>query len=110
MDQIFAIGDRSGSGSVSADAAYKIFTGSQLPPDILTSIWEIANVEENSTFGKHCVGVALRLVGHAQIGQTIKEELVNQGESVRDSIPELERLSLTRMCVMQLVPLLHLRD
>ena len=79
MDQIFSVGDPSGGGAISAHAAQKLFTGSHLRPEVLKSIWDIANVEDHHTFNKHTVGSALRLVGHAQQGKAVTEELVNEG-------------------------------
>ena len=61
------------------DAAHNIFLiGSHLPPDTLEKIWAIANVEENPTYGKYCVGIAVRLVGHLQNGAELSEELVTR--------------------------------
>lgn len=81
MDKIFVVGDPAGAGTIDSHAARKLFTGAALPTEILDSIWDIANVEENTVFGRHCVGVALRLVGHAQKGRSVTPDLVNEGSS-----------------------------
>ncbi|KAL4244391.1 hypothetical protein ABKN59_010425 [Abortiporus biennis] len=67
VDQIFGIADTQRKGSITGHAAAKIFSGSRLPPTVLAGIWEIANVEESEVLSKQCVGVALRLIGHAQL-------------------------------------------
>ncbi|KAI0698496.1 hypothetical protein BC835DRAFT_1413085 [Cytidiella melzeri] len=76
VDLIFEIGDPHGRGGITTEALHKILGGSRLPPQTLNAIFDIANVEENEMFSKHCVGVAVRLIGHAQIGVPIVEDLV----------------------------------
>ena len=61
-------------------AARKLFTGARLTPGTLEKVWAIANVEDTESVQRHCVGVALRLVGHAQGGREVEEEMVNEGE------------------------------
>ncbi|KAF7800253.1 hypothetical protein EIP86_011500 [Pleurotus ostreatoroseus] len=77
VDQLFAAGDPANDGTLSAHAAHALLAGAHLPPDVRARVWEIANVEESARCGRHCVGVALRLVGHAQQGRTVEEGLVN---------------------------------
>ena len=79
VDRILEIGDPHGRGSISTHAAHKILGGSRLPPQTLAAIYDIANVEESEMFSKHCVGVAVRLIGHAQYGTPISEDLVTRG-------------------------------
>ncbi|EKM55747.1 uncharacterized protein PHACADRAFT_256599 [Phanerochaete carnosa HHB-10118-sp] len=76
VDRIFAAGDPQNTGSISPDVAQSILMGSKLPADTLQEVWDIANVEDNSTFGKYVVGIAVRLVGHVQNGKELSEELV----------------------------------
>ena len=80
VEQIFAVGDPSRSGALSVHAARKLFTGARLTPGTLERVWAIANVEDTESVQRHCVGVALRLVGHAQGGSEVREEMVNEGE------------------------------
>lgn len=82
VDRIFEIGDPLGNSYISISTAQQIFYGSELSVDILQSIWDIANVEENENIERHCVGVAVRLVGYAQKGEPITEEMVKKGESL----------------------------
>lgn len=45
----------------------------------MQAVWDIANVEENSMYGKYCVGIAVRLVGHVQNGAELDPELITRG-------------------------------
>jgi len=66
VNQIFDMADTRGVGNISSHAAVKIFSGSRLSPSTLADIWRIANVEESEMLSKQVVGVAVRLIGHAQ--------------------------------------------
>jgi epidermal growth factor receptor substrate 15 len=79
VDRVLEIGDLHGRGSISIHAAHKILSGSGLPPETLDAIYDIANVEENEMFSRYCIGVAVRLIGHAQKGTPISEALVTKG-------------------------------
>ena len=79
VDRIFEVGDPLGNGYISVHTAQNILQGSKLAPDVLDSVWLIANVEENEKLERQCVGAAVRLIGHAQKGAAITEELVKQG-------------------------------
>ncbi|KAI0340677.1 EF-hand [Trametopsis cervina] len=78
VDRILKIGDRDGRGSVGLPTLHKILSGSNLTPETMQAIFDIANVEENESLSRHCIGVAVRLIGHAQKGVTITEELVGK--------------------------------
>lgn len=82
VDRIFSLADPQRSGSLRPDTAHDILMGANLPYDTLQAIWDIANVEENPTYGKYCVGIAVRLVGHVQNGAELSEDLVTRGMSV----------------------------
>ncbi|TCD68237.1 hypothetical protein EIP91_011306 [Steccherinum ochraceum] len=69
VDQIFDMADTRGIGSISSQAAVKIFSGANVSPGTLADIWRIANVEEGETLSREVVGVAVRLIGHAQKGK-----------------------------------------
>lgn len=66
VDQIFDMADTRRTGSISSYAAVKIFGGSKLSPSTLAGVWRIANVEESEMLSKQVIGVAVRLIGHAQ--------------------------------------------
>lgn len=81
VDRIFSIAGAQNSGSILPEAAHHILLGARLPYDTLQEIWDVANVEENATYGKYCIGIAVRLVGHVQNGAELSEELVTSGTS-----------------------------
>ncbi|THH31741.1 hypothetical protein EUX98_g2439 [Antrodiella citrinella] len=74
IDQIFEMADTRRIGSISSHAAVKIFSGSRLSPTVLADIWRIANVEESEMLSRQVVGVAVRLIGHAQANAGKKVE------------------------------------
>ncbi|GJE86804.1 EF-hand protein [Phanerochaete sordida] len=76
VDRIFTVGDPQNTGSIAPDLAHSILAGCRLPADTLQEIWDIANAEENATYGRYVVGIAVRLVGHVQNGKELSEELV----------------------------------
>ncbi|OBZ75204.1 EH domain-containing and endocytosis protein 1 [Grifola frondosa] len=80
IDQVFALGDPQHTGRLSARAASKIFGGSNLPPTTHAKIWDIATVDSAGKDGldRQGVGVALRLIGHAQLGVPVTEALVKK--------------------------------
>ena len=80
-------GDPFDNGYITVRAAERILSGSNLPADVLNSIWDIANVEESETFARHCVGAAVRLIGYAQNGMAISEELLMRRKSYRLGLP-----------------------
>lgn len=82
VDRIFSLADPQNSGSIRPDAAHHIFMGTNLPHGTLQTIWDIANVEENPMYGKYCVGIAVRLVGHVQNGAELDEELITRAGPV----------------------------
>lgn len=92
IERIFEIGASRGGDSISVHALHKIMSGSRLPPQILATIFDISNVEENEMLSKHIVGVTLRLIGHAQAGIPIVVDLVTKGAYLR--LPVLPAVSL----------------
>ena len=94
VDQIFNLTDTQRTGSISSHAAVKIFSGSKVTPATLADIWKIANVEENETLSKHVVGVAVRLIGHAQKnkGKKVEEAWVGSREYIAQPFDVKEEL------------------
>ncbi|RPD65856.1 EF-hand [Lentinus tigrinus ALCF2SS1-7] len=77
IDWVFTTGDPERTGKVNPQTATRIFSASNLPPDALARIWEIASVDsKDGLLDRQGVGVALRLIGHAQEGLVVAEELV----------------------------------
>lgn len=81
VNQIFAVSDPSKLGIITGDAAVKAFASAKLPPTVLGEIWAIADSENNGFLTKKGVAMALRLIGHVQKGETVKEALVQRRAS-----------------------------
>lgn len=80
LDRLFASVDPQHSGVIDTTAAGKILVLSGLLPSILADIWDIANVEGLPGLSRESLGVALRLVGHAQKGESVSVSLVSKRE------------------------------
>ena len=79
---MFTTGDPEHTGKINPQTATRIFSASSLSPDALARIWEIASVDsKDGLLDRQGVGVALRLIGHAQKGEVVNESLVKQRES-----------------------------
>ncbi|KAI0721501.1 hypothetical protein C8T65DRAFT_199240 [Cerioporus squamosus] len=77
IDWVFTAGDPERTGKINPQTATRIFSASNLPPDALARIWDIASVDSrDGLLDRQGVGVALRLIGHAQFGSVVAEELV----------------------------------
>ncbi|KAI0807290.1 hypothetical protein C8Q74DRAFT_1362812 [Fomes fomentarius] len=77
IEQVFSTGDPEHTGKINPQTATRIFSASNLPPDALARIWEIASVDsKEGLLDRQGVGVALRLIGHAQGGAAVTEALV----------------------------------
>ncbi|KAI0822614.1 hypothetical protein BC628DRAFT_1326744 [Trametes gibbosa] len=79
VNWVMSIGDPDTTGKINPQTATRIFSASNLAPDALARIWEIASVDsKDGLLDRQGVGVALRLIGHAQKGETVTEALVNR--------------------------------
>ena len=78
VSQVFAIADPQGLGIVQGDAAVKAFAGSNLSPSVLGDIWTIADKDNNGFLTRKGVAIAVRLIGHAQMGEKVSEALIDQ--------------------------------
>ncbi|RDX42687.1 EF-hand [Lentinus brumalis] len=77
IDWVFTTGDPERTGQINPQTATRIFSASNLPPDALARIWEIASVDSrDGLLDRQGVGVALRLIGHSQHGTVVSEGLV----------------------------------
>jgi epidermal growth factor receptor substrate 15 len=66
------------SGVVTGDAAVDIFgTKVGLPPDVLSTIWNLADERSTGNLTRKGVAIAVRLMGWAQKGVEVTPELVN---------------------------------
>lgn len=94
VDWVISIGDPERTGKLNPQIATRIFSGSNLSPDALARIWEIASVDsKDGLLDRQGVGVALRLIGHAQKGAVVTEALVKRREAMPCSIHYCESAS-----------------
>lgn len=77
---IFAQHDPQKFGILSGDVAVKVFGLSKppLPPSVLGEIWNIADEDNNGFLPRKGVAQALRLMGHAQHGETVTKALLDK--------------------------------
>ncbi|EIW60637.1 uncharacterized protein TRAVEDRAFT_146188 [Trametes versicolor FP-101664 SS1] len=78
VNTIFTQADAQKIGVVTGDAAVKIFSGSKLPPSVLAEVWNLADEDNNGVLTRKGVGIAVRLLGHAQRGERLSEALVSK--------------------------------
>ncbi|KAF8078166.1 hypothetical protein FPV67DRAFT_38614 [Lyophyllum atratum] len=77
VTQIFNQADPQKLGILTGDVAVKVFGGAKLQPTVLGEIWSIADEDNNGWLPRKGVAIALRLIGWAQKGEKITQELVN---------------------------------
>lgn len=75
---LFALADPQSTGMVNGSAAVSFFALSGLPTPVLGSIWSIADAEGNGFLGPAQFSAALRLIGHAQNGKVVTEDLARE--------------------------------
>ncbi|EPQ27245.1 uncharacterized protein PFL1_05168 [Pseudozyma flocculosa PF-1] len=75
---LFNLADPDRTGIVTGDAAVSFFAKSKLPPATLGQIWAIADSANNGFLTPPSFSTALRLIGHAQRGETVTEALAKR--------------------------------
>ena len=80
VNQIFTRNDPQKFGIITGEVAVKIFGGANLASSTLGEIWSIADADNNGFLTRKGVSVAVRLMGWAQKGETITEDLINKRE------------------------------
>jgi epidermal growth factor receptor substrate 15 len=78
VDQIFKRNDPQNFGVITGDVAVSVFSGSNLPSTTLGEIWALSDSDNKGFLDKNGVGAAVRLIGHAQAGKTVSENLLSQ--------------------------------
>ena len=77
VSKIFVRAGSQLSGVVTGDAAVEIFaTKVGLPPDVLSTIWNLADDKKTGNLTRNGVAVAVRLMGWAQKGERVTPDLV----------------------------------
>lgn len=75
---LFNLADLERTGIVTGDAAVSFFAKSKLPPAVLGQIWAMADSANNGFLTPPSFSIALRLIGHAQRGETITEASIKR--------------------------------
>ncbi|TFK72428.1 EF-hand [Pluteus cervinus] len=70
--------DPNNDGFLTGDAALAIFSKSNLPPETLHEIWDIADYEKTGQLSNQGLAIALRLMGWAQRDEPVSPALVNR--------------------------------
>ncbi len=78
VNQLLAVADPQKLGIVTGDVAVKVFAGAKLPPAMLGEIWALADSETNGFLTRKGIAIAVRLIGHAQKGEGVKEALLDK--------------------------------
>ncbi|KDQ12469.1 hypothetical protein BOTBODRAFT_176409 [Botryobasidium botryosum FD-172 SS1] len=76
VDWILSQADPRNTGIITVEAAVKFFSGSNLPLSTLTEIWAFADYEEKGWLNRRGLAIATRLIGWAQIGESVRESLL----------------------------------
>ncbi|KAG9019677.1 hypothetical protein FRB90_011486 [Tulasnella sp. 427] len=75
---LFNVGDPQKVGIISGESAVKLLSGAKVSPQVLGEIWAIADSDNNGFLTKKGVAVLIRLLGWAQKGETVNEDLLNK--------------------------------
>jgi epidermal growth factor receptor substrate 15 len=78
VNKIFAQNDPRKFGVITGDVAVKIFGGAKLPPSTLGDIWTLSDTDNNGFLSRKGVTVAVRLIGWAQKGEQVSQDLVDK--------------------------------
>ncbi|GLB15193.1 hypothetical protein AtubIFM61612_005006 [Aspergillus tubingensis] len=76
--QLFQAADTTNLGVITGEVAVPFFEKTQLAPETLGLIWQIADKENRGLLTPSGFGVVMRLIGHAQAGRAPTEELAFQ--------------------------------
>ena len=73
--QLFAQADADKIGVVTGERAVTFFEKTRLSSDVLGEIWQIADAENRGLLTPSGFGIVLRLIGYAQAGRPVSQEL-----------------------------------
>ncbi|KAI5301077.1 hypothetical protein KEM56_001992, partial [Ascosphaera pollenicola] len=76
--RLFQIADETNLGVITGEVAVSFFERTGLPSDILGQIWQMADTENRGLLTPTGFGIVMRLIGHAQAGRPLSEELALQ--------------------------------
>lgn len=78
FDYLWPRADPEQTGVLIGEEAVKFFEPSKLPPSVLGQIWSISDSDNVGFLTADGFGTALRLIGHAQQGDTVTPALVSR--------------------------------
>ncbi|KZZ98136.1 UBA/TS-N domain-containing protein [Ascosphaera apis ARSEF 7405] len=78
--RLFQIADETNLGVITGEVAVSFFEKTGLPSDTLGQIWQMADTENRGLLTPTGFGIVMRLIGHAQAGRPLTEELAFQRE------------------------------
>ncbi|KAG8901328.1 hypothetical protein FRB99_005389 [Tulasnella sp. 403] len=78
VNALFSAGDPQKLGIISGDNAVKILAGAKLPANVLGEVWAIADSENNGFLTRKGAATLVRLIGWAQKGESVNEDLLNR--------------------------------
>lgn len=81
VNQILAVADTDKLNLVTGKQAVKVFEGAKLQPHVLGEIWSLSDKENNGFLTRSGLATAVRLIGHAQQGETMNADLLDRRTS-----------------------------
>ncbi|EFR01342.1 EF hand domain-containing protein [Nannizzia gypsea CBS 118893] len=76
--QLFQTADKTNLGVITGETAVSFFEKTNLAPETLGLIWQIADTQNRGLLTPSGFGIVMRLIGHAQAGRHPTEELALQ--------------------------------
>ncbi|KAF3479422.1 EF hand domain-containing protein [Arthroderma uncinatum] len=76
--QLFQTADKTNLGVITGETAVTFFEKTNLAPETLGLIWQIADTQNRGLLTPSGFGIVMRLIGHAQAGRQPSEELALQ--------------------------------
>lgn len=79
VNALFTAGDPQKLGIINGENAVGILGRANLPANVLGEIWAIADSDNNGFLTRKGAAIVIRLVGWAQKGEPVTEDLLNKG-------------------------------
>lgn len=83
---LFDLADTDQLGVLTGDKAVGFLSKSNLPIETLGEVWQISDNENTGFLTPHGFSLACRLIGHAQQGEVVSEELTRKRTCIPCSI------------------------
>lgn len=75
---LFDLADTEQLGVLTGDKAVGFLSKSKLPIETLGEVWQASDQENNGFLTPQGFSLACRLIGHAQQGEAVSEDLINK--------------------------------